>query len=195
MKKENSVPVKPVGGGVNCQDACGWEEAESTNPVGRGWVRGRGCHSAPPVLSSFCGMHRSLHSVRHHIFSSHLVLSSLCISHSPQLLREALDCPVLESPPKARGHPQWTWASSYQCCWGWQGWFSFSMFGQASPFLQICLKPLSKGVYLPARRTPKTHGFKKKKKLIGFFSGLTTCLNSDPFKRDWLELKVNDTFF
>ena len=94
--------------GVERGSVTGGEEAESTNPVGRGWVRGRGCHSAPPVLSSFCGMHRSLHSVRHHIFSSHLVLSSLCISHSPQLLREALDCPVLESPPKARGHPQWT---------------------------------------------------------------------------------------
>ena len=36
MKKENSVPVKPGGGGVNCQDACGGEEAESTNPVGGG---------------------------------------------------------------------------------------------------------------------------------------------------------------
>ena len=36
MKKENSVPVKPGGGGVNCQDACGGEEAESRNPVGGG---------------------------------------------------------------------------------------------------------------------------------------------------------------
>ena len=167
MKKENSVPVKSAGGGVNCQDAWGGEEAESTNPVGGG--RGGGAVTQLHqffllVLSSFCGTHCSLHSLRHHIFSSHLVLSSLCISHSPKLLREALDCPVLESPPKARGHPQWTWASSDQRCWGWQGWFSFSVFGQASPFLQICLKPLSKGVYLLARRTPKTHGFKKKKK-------------------------------
>lgn len=104
MKKENSVPVKSAGGGVNCQDTWGGEEAESTNPVGGG--RGGGAVTQLHqffllVLSSFCGAHCSLHSLRHHIFSSHLVLSSLCISHSPKLLREALDCPVLESPPKA----------------------------------------------------------------------------------------------
>lgn len=98
MKKENSVPVKPVGGGVNCQDARGGEEAESAESC-RGWARGRGCHSALPGLLS---VGRTAASAALDTTSSGSISSSLCISQSPQLLRGSGLSSVGESPKGKR---------------------------------------------------------------------------------------------
>lgn len=102
MKKENSVPVKPVGGGVNCQDARGGEEAESAESC-RGWAwgraRGRGCHSALPGLRS---VGRTAASAALDTTSSGSISSSLCISQSPQRLRGSGLSSVGESPKGKR---------------------------------------------------------------------------------------------
>ena len=144
MKKEiSSVPVKPVAGGVNCQDACGGEEAESTESCG--WARGWGCHSVPWVLS----VGRPAGATAFHTTSSGPIASCLpCASHIHHISWERLWIVQRWRVPKGKRPSAGDLSFVKQRCLGWQGWFSFSMFGWASPFLQkICLKPLSKGVY------------------------------------------------
>lgn len=124
MKKEISVPVKPVAGGVNCQDACGGEEAESTESCG--WARGWGCHSVPWVLS----VGRPAGATAFHTTSSGSIASCLpCASHIHHISWERLWIVQRWRVPKGKRPSAGDLSFVKQCCLGWQGWFSFSMFG------------------------------------------------------------------
>lgn len=132
-------------------------------------------------MGSFCGTPGRRHSLPHHVFRTHRVLSSLCVSHSPHLLGEALDCPALESPQRQeaiRGGLKLRQTALFglaRLVFILHVWVSQSFSAEDLP------KATLQGSLLPGGHLKL--GFKKKK-LMGFFSGLTTCLNSDPFKRD-----------
>ena len=181
MKKERSFPVKPRGDGVSCQDA----RREVGKLSAPSHLRGRGAGrcaaglSLSSIDSSSSGMHHRPRQPRQRIFRTRLMSRLLCASHvhptSWERLWIVLYWRVTQRHLRGRWPlvlplPRWPWAWSNQNSLGWQGWFPFYIFGQASPFMQkICLKLLSKGGYLLGGHL----------KLMGSFSGLTTCLKSD----------------